>query len=68
MWELLKYFEMEGYMLSFSTFGEERWTKEVSRHEKEEKLDVLPLGQGFAILDVKDFGDNTRLLKMRSPL
>ena len=33
-WELMKYFENEGYLLSLSTYGEERWNKNFTRKEK----------------------------------
>lgn len=37
-WELLKYFDEQGYLLSLSTFGEERWNKTVYKQE-DEKLE-----------------------------
>lgn len=53
-WELIKYFHNEGYMLSMSTPGEERWGKSEAK------------GEAFAITQVKDIG--AKLVCLRSPL
>jgi hypothetical protein len=41
-WELIKYFQNEGYLLSMSTTGEERWSKQHQKTTSES--DEMPIG------------------------
>jgi hypothetical protein len=68
MWELLKYYDNEGYLLSLSTKGEERWAKGFDRKAHNHNLNDLPKAQGFAIVDIKEFSNGVKLLKLRAPL
>mmetsp|Transcript_19106 Transcript_19106/g.29295 ORF Transcript_19106/g.29295 Transcript_19106/m.29295 type:complete len:120 (-) Transcript_19106:503-862(-) len=56
-WELLKFFMNEGYLLSFSTHGEEKYSRKKpveggDAEEEEAGEPPLPRGQAFAIADV----------------
>jgi calpain-15 len=69
-WELIKYFDDEGYLLSFSTKGEGRWVDN-TLVKPEEDLDddiaELPKGHAFSVVLVKEVMGNY-LLNLRSPL
>ena len=94
-WELLKHFWNEGYLLAFSTPGEERWTTMQPKRVHDDSVDQymfrgepkvttvvdaegretaqretrMPLGQGFAILQIRELdGGNVQLLQLRAPL
>lgn len=73
-WELIKYFDEEGYLLSFSTHGEGRWIDntipkdEDDKRQKDGKNAVdLPKGHAFSIVLVKEVLGH-QLLNLRSPL
>ena len=72
-WELIKYFDDENYLMSFSTFGEGRWVDNSHpRDEEEEKTNSrdfadLPRGHAFSVILVKEVQGNL-LLNLRSPL
>ena len=68
-WELMKYFQTEGYLLSMTTPGEGRSNHHESQTaDSQDRLNELPLGQGFAISQVIDLGDRGKLLCLRAPL
>lgn len=61
--------------MSLSTPGEQIWgpkmEETVSSNRSSNKSDSLPIGQGFAIVDIKEFnekGQLSQILKIRSPL
>ncbi len=60
-WELIRYFDEEGYLLAFSTPGEGRWIDNSGSPENEQDhtdstigQQPLPKGQAFTIVMVKD--------------
>ena len=76
-WELIKYFQNEGYLMAFTTPGEERWSKQNPKINGVKQKDgrgvrkdepPLPLAQGFAVVDVKDLGKEGRIICLRAPL
>lgn len=64
-WDLIKYFDEEGYLLSFSTPGEGRWLENSA--DPSNASSDLPKGQAFSVVLVKDVLGN-QLLNLRSPL
>lgn len=66
-WELIKYFEDEGYLLSFSTQGEGRWLDNTLAEEEKDDGVNLPKGQAFSIVLVKEVMGNL-LINLRSSL
>lgn len=68
-WELIKYFDDEGYLLSFSTHGEGRWIDNTAQNEVKPDQDEadLPKGHAFSVVLVKEVMGNL-LLNLRSPL
>ena len=74
-WELIKYFDDEGYLLSFSTHGEGRWVdnslqiRDGNGENDDNDRDVadLPKGHAFSVVLVKEVMGN-HLLNLRSPL
>lgn len=56
-WELLRYFDDEGYLLSLSTNGEGRWIDNTLPAESEDPAD-LPRGHAFSVVMVKEAGGN----------
>jgi len=82
-WELIKYFHNEGYLLSFSTPGEERWSKQNQKEVDAKDGDVymhgtrneqtgenrLPIGQAFAVQQIRDLSQgHVKLVELRAPL
>jgi len=61
-WDMLKYFDETGYLISVSTPGEERWVE----LETKESPSVFPLGHAFAVILVKEEGEH-KLLNVRNP-
>jgi calpain-15 len=64
LWEDIKGFEEEGYLLSVSTPGEDRWADQ-GWGDDEESSGLSP-GHAYTILQVKDYKQN-KLVCLRNP-
>lgn len=64
LWEEIKGFEEEGYLLSVSTPGEDRWADQ-GWGDDEESSGLSP-GHAYTILQVKDYKQN-KLVCLRNP-
>ena len=64
LWEELKTFEDEGYLLSVSTPGEDRWTDQ-GWGEDEENNGLAP-GHSYTVLSVKEVKGN-KIVSLRNP-
>ena len=63
LWDILKNTDEEGFLISASTIGEERWNDLGNLEEEENNL--LP-GHSYSILQVKEFKNNG-LINIRNP-
>lgn len=64
LWEEIKLFDEEGYLLSLSTPGEDRWAEQ-GFNEEEEERGLMP-GHSYTIVQVKEVKGN-RLFNIRNP-
>ena len=63
-WRLLEHYQEMGYLLCLVTYGDNDQNRGVSSSNEPR----FPAGQGFAVTDIKDLGDNGKILCLRSPL
>ena len=59
----MKQYEEDGFLLTASTQGEDRWTE---GGEPDEELSGLIPGHSYTILQIKEFKNN-KLVKLRNP-
>ena len=65
IWDVLRAGDEEGYLMSASTEGEERWADLGINGEEEATHSLLP-GHSYTILQVKEYKNNA-LLNIRNP-
>lgn len=65
LWDILKIGEEEGYLMSASTEGEERWEDLGITGEDDGNGNLLP-GHSYTILQVKEYRNNA-LINLRNP-
>ena len=65
IWDIIKNAEEEGYLISASTEGEERWADLGIIGEDEGNNTLLP-GHSYTILQVKEYKNNA-LMNIRNP-
>lgn len=64
LWEYLKQCDEEGFLISASTPGEDRWTDVGG--EPDEELGGLVPGHAYSVLQVKEY-KNLKLVNIRNP-
>jgi calpain-15 len=71
LWKMIKFLDDQGYLLSVSSHGEQRWEDNETppiQVPNSQGVNKIPNGYAFAIVVVRELPDGSKLINFRDPL